>query len=146
MPATHDAGAPGAGRPAFGTRLAAAMAEHGPLCVGIDPHPGLLAAWGLPDDADGLRSFALRTVEAIAGQVAAVKPQVALFERHGSRGMAALEETLAAAPGEKRDTKSARDLSAILKDMTALERELNTAGERRGVTVRFEGGTEEAAE
>jgi orotidine-5'-phosphate decarboxylase len=90
MPATH------AGRPAFGARLAAAMAEHGPLCVGIDPHPGLLAAWGLADDADGLRSFALRTVEAIAGQVAAVKPQVALFERHGSRGMAALEETLAA--------------------------------------------------
>ena len=22
----------------FGTRLAAAMDEHGPLCVGIDPH------------------------------------------------------------------------------------------------------------
>ena len=59
---------------------------------------------------------------------------------------AALEETLAPAPGEKRDTKSARDLSAILKDMTALERELNTAGERRGVTVRFEGGTADAAE
>ena len=34
----------------FGQRLAAAMAAHGPLCVGIDPHPALLAAWGLSDD------------------------------------------------------------------------------------------------
>ena len=31
--------------PSFGERLAAAMADHGPLCVGIDPHPALLAAW-----------------------------------------------------------------------------------------------------
>ena len=35
----------------FGARLAAAMDAHGPLCVGIDPHPSLLEAWGLPDDA-----------------------------------------------------------------------------------------------
>jgi len=31
----------------FGARLVAAMHERGPLCVGIDPHPGLLQAWGL---------------------------------------------------------------------------------------------------
>ncbi len=37
----------------FGARLAAAMDDHGPLCVGIDPHPGLLAAWGLADDVGG---------------------------------------------------------------------------------------------
>jgi orotidine-5'-phosphate decarboxylase len=70
-------------------------AEHGPLCVGIDPHPSLLAAWGLGDDVHGLRSFSLSVVEALAGQVAALKPQVALYERHGSRGLAVLEETLA---------------------------------------------------
>lgn len=80
----------------FGERLAAAMAEHGPLCVGIDPHPGLLEQWSLPDDAEGLRAFSRAVVGALAGQVAAVKPQVALYERHGSRGMAVLEETLAA--------------------------------------------------
>lgn len=81
----------------FGERLAAAMAAFGPLCAGIDPHPGLLAAWGLPDDADGLRSFALTVVDALGGHVAALKPQSALFERHGSAGMAVLEEVVAAA-------------------------------------------------
>ncbi|SDF49679.1 orotidine-5'-phosphate decarboxylase [Cellulosimicrobium cellulans] len=81
----------------FGARLAAATADHGPLCVGIDPHPGLLADWGLPDDASGLREFGLRVVEAVGGRVAVVKPQSAFFERHGSRGVAALEEVLAAA-------------------------------------------------
>jgi orotidine-5'-phosphate decarboxylase len=81
----------------FGERLAAAMDEHGPLCVGIDPHARLLDAWGLTDDAAGLRTFGLRTVEALAGAVAAVKPQVAFFERHGSAGIAALEDVLAAA-------------------------------------------------
>lgn len=80
----------------FGRRLAAAMDEQGPLCVGIDPHPGLLEAWGLADDAGGLRSFALRVVEELAGRVAALKPQSALFERHGSAGVAVLEEVLAA--------------------------------------------------
>ncbi|WP_407343015.1 orotidine-5'-phosphate decarboxylase [Pengzhenrongella phosphoraccumulans] len=80
----------------FGARLAAAMDAHGPLCVGIDPHPGLLAAWGLPDDARGLREFSRRVLDAVRGEVAAVKPQSALFERHGSAGIAVLEEVIAA--------------------------------------------------
>ncbi|WP_371176838.1 orotidine-5'-phosphate decarboxylase [Buchananella felis] len=82
---------------AFGDRLAAAVAAHGPLCVGIDPHAGLLAQWGLDDDAAGVRSFGLTVVEQLAGKVAALKPQSAFFERHGSRGVAALEDVLAAA-------------------------------------------------
>ena len=81
----------------FGRRLAAAMAEHGPLCVGIDPHPALLRDWGLEDTAAGLRDFGLRVVEALGGRVAALKPQAAFFERHGSAGVAALEDVLAAA-------------------------------------------------
>jgi orotidine-5'-phosphate decarboxylase len=81
----------------FGARLAAAMDAHGPLCVGIDPHASLLRAWGLPDDVHGLREFSLRVVDALGGQVAAVKPQAAFFERHGSRGLAVLEEVIAAA-------------------------------------------------
>jgi len=80
----------------FGQRLAAAMDEHGPLCVGIDPHPGLLDAWGLADDVDGLRRFALTVLDGVGGRVAAVKPQAAFFERHGSRGVAVLEEVVAA--------------------------------------------------
>lgn len=81
----------------FGTRLAAAMDEHGPLCVGIDPHEHLLASWGLSASAAGVREFALRTVSELKGSVAAVKPQSAFFEQYGSAGVAALEETLAAA-------------------------------------------------
>ncbi|HWJ85159.1 MAG TPA: orotidine-5'-phosphate decarboxylase [Cellulomonas sp.] len=80
----------------FGARLAAAMDVHGPLCVGIDPHESLLDAWGLPDDATGLRRFALTVMEAVGGRVAAVKPQAAFFERHGSAGVAVLEEVVAA--------------------------------------------------
>ncbi|WP_203667171.1 orotidine-5'-phosphate decarboxylase [Cellulomonas pakistanensis] len=72
------------------------MAEHGPLCVGIDPHASLLDAWGLPDSAEGVRRFALTVMEAVGGRVAAVKPQAAFFERHGSAGVAALEEVVAA--------------------------------------------------
>jgi orotidine-5'-phosphate decarboxylase len=75
------------------------MDAHGPLCVGIDPHPGLLAAWGLADDPGGLRTFALRVVDAVAGRVGALKPQSAFFERHGAAGVAVLEEVLAAALG-----------------------------------------------
>ena len=81
----------------FGARLAAAMDADGPLCVGIDPHASLLRAWGLPDDVDGLREFSLRVVDALGGKVAAFKPQAAFFERHGSRGLAVLEEVIAAA-------------------------------------------------
>lgn len=85
----------GAGRESFGSRLGAAMAARGPLCVGIDPHPALLKSWGLDDDAAGLRRFSLTVLEAVAPLAAAVKPQVALYERHGSAGMAVLEEVLA---------------------------------------------------
>ena len=81
----------------FGTRLAAAMDEHGPLCVGIDPHEHLLASWGLPASAAGVREFALRAVSELKGSVAGIKPQSGFFEQYGSAGVAALEETLAAA-------------------------------------------------
>lgn len=76
--------------------LLAAM-ERSQLCVGIDPHAGLLAQWGLPDSAEGAREFSLRVVDELAGSVAALKPQSAFYERFGSAGIAVLEETLAAA-------------------------------------------------
>jgi orotidine-5'-phosphate decarboxylase len=84
-------------REPFGERLADAVGVRGALCVGIDPHPGLLEAWGLPDDAGGLETFALTVVEALGDTVAVLKPQVAFFERHGSRGVAVLERVLATA-------------------------------------------------
>lgn len=79
----------------FGDRLAAKVAERGRLCVGIDPHPSLLAAWQLPHTAAGLERFSEICVEAFGDVVAVVKPQVAFFEAHGSTGYAVLERTLA---------------------------------------------------
>jgi orotidine-5'-phosphate decarboxylase len=81
----------------FGERLRAAIGARGPLCVGIDPHPALLADWGLETTASGARDFGLRVVEAAAPTVAVVKPQVSFFERYGSAGFAALEDVFAAA-------------------------------------------------
>ena len=83
-------------RAPFGARLAAAMSARGALCVGVDPHPGLLSSWGLADNVQGLRSFSLTVLEAVAPLAAAIKPQVGLYERHGSAGLAVLEELLAA--------------------------------------------------
>jgi orotidine-5'-phosphate decarboxylase len=83
-------------RAPFGSRVTVAVSLRGPLCVGVDPHPRLLAEWGLPASADGLRRFALTTVEAVAGEVAAIKPQSAFFEAYGSAGIAVLEEVIAA--------------------------------------------------
>lgn len=82
---------------AFGARLERALQQHGPLCVGIDPHPTLLTEWGLSRDAAGAESFGLAVVEAAGGRVAVVKPQVAFYERYGSAGIAALERVMAAA-------------------------------------------------
>jgi orotidine-5'-phosphate decarboxylase len=70
------------------------MDGRGPLCVGIDPHAGLLDAWGLTDSVTGLERFALGAAEALAPEVAAVKPQSAFFERFGSRGIAVLERVV----------------------------------------------------
>jgi len=85
---------PAATGPSFGARLRVAMDDLGPLCAGIDPHPGLLAHWGLDDTVQGLEVFAMTCVEAFAGTVAIVKPQSAFFERFGSAGVAVLEKTL----------------------------------------------------
>jgi orotidine-5'-phosphate decarboxylase len=79
----------------FGGRLDAALTARGSLCVGIDPHPALLEAWGLRDDVDGLGRFAGICVEAFAPTAAVVKPQSAFFEAYGSRGIAVLEQTIA---------------------------------------------------
>ena len=82
----------------FGSRLTAAISARGPLCLGIDPHPELLQAWGLPVDVGGLNAFCDVCVEAFAG-FAIVKPQVAFFESYGAAGYSVLETVI----GELRD-------------------------------------------
>ncbi|WP_308192625.1 orotidine-5'-phosphate decarboxylase [Nocardioides sp. CFH 31398] len=78
----------------FGARLHTALGERGRMCVGIDPHPGLLAAWGLPDDVTGLERFARDAVAVLGPLSPVLKPQAAFFERFGSAGVAVLARTL----------------------------------------------------
>ena len=84
-------------RDSYGERLRTAIEKHGRLCVGIDPHPGILQQWGLPLDAAGLERCARTMIEAVAGRVAVVKPQSAFFEAYGSAGVAVLELVIAEA-------------------------------------------------
>jgi len=83
----------------FSMRLGMALSDRGPLCVGIDPSPALLHAWGLEDDASGAEHFARLAIDALWEHVGVVKFQVAFYERHGSAGYQALERMIAHARG-----------------------------------------------
>jgi len=78
----------------FGPRLQERIRVLGPLCVGIDPSSTLLADWNRPDSVEGAEFFALSLLEAAVGSAAAIKPQVAYFERFGAAGYAVLERLL----------------------------------------------------
>ena len=77
-------------------RLKEVVAQRGNLCVGIDPHPSLLSAWGLSLDASGLEAYCRTVVDGLGDVVAVFKPQVAFFEVYGSAGFAVLERLVAA--------------------------------------------------
>ncbi|MBI1339372.1 orotidine-5'-phosphate decarboxylase [bacterium] len=76
---------------AFADRLIDAVRAHGPLCVGIDPHPALIPALFGNAGPQAARAWGEALVRLCAGRVAVVKPQAGLFERWGSAGLAALE-------------------------------------------------------
>jgi orotidine-5'-phosphate decarboxylase len=78
----------------FAERFAALRAQRGPFCLGLDPGPELLAAWGMKDDIWGLRSFCNRVIDAAALQVSVIKPQSAYFERFGAAGLEVLADII----------------------------------------------------
>ncbi len=78
----------------FGTRLRDRIRALGPLCVGVDPSRELLESWDRGDTVEGIEFFARAALEAIVGTAAAIKPQVAFFERFGSAGYRVLEQLL----------------------------------------------------
>lgn len=80
----------------FGKRCLEVIAERGPLCVGIDPHPELLEAWGLPRSGAGVWDFSMRVLDALGDLCGFFKPQSALYEEYGSSGTSALTATLRA--------------------------------------------------
>lgn len=75
-------------------RLGDATSTRGNLCVGIDPMPSVLAAWGLDATVVGLEACARGIVEELGADVAVFKPQSAFFEAFGSAGVAVLERVL----------------------------------------------------
>ena len=81
----------------FADRFIAATRTHGPLCVGIDPHPGRVPDLFGGDTPEGLEKWGRAVVETAVGRVGIVKPQAGLFERHGWQGMRALANVCAAA-------------------------------------------------
>ena len=84
----------------FGTRLTEALHRTGtPLCMGIDPHGGMIPPLfgnagpaGSPDAVRAIGDFAMACLDAAKGRVAAIKPQVAFFEAHGPKGMQVLAD------------------------------------------------------
>lgn len=78
----------------FADRLMDRVRALGPLCVGIDPHPGRVPDLFGGDTPQGIAAWGMAVVDACQGKVAIVKPQVGLFERHGPEGMAALEAVM----------------------------------------------------
>jgi orotidine-5'-phosphate decarboxylase len=81
-------------------RLAArTAATRSVLCVGVDPDPAALPV-GLRPTLQGVEAFARLIVEASLPYAAAVKPNLAFFEAHGSAGVAALERLRAMVPDD----------------------------------------------
>jgi len=79
----------------FFTRLAARAEEcNSLLCVGLDPHPDLLAE----PTAAAAQAFCLKLIDACAPHACAFKPNSAFFEALGPAGIEALANVIAAVP------------------------------------------------
>ncbi|MDU7360903.1 MAG: orotidine-5'-phosphate decarboxylase [Propionibacteriaceae bacterium] len=79
----------------FRSRLDATVAARGNACVGIDPMPSVLDAWGVSHDAAGVEKVARGIVEVLGERAAVFKPQSAFFEPFGAEGIRVLERVLA---------------------------------------------------
>ena len=87
----------------FADRFVLRMRELGhPLCVGIDPYldriPPLFRrmemAIGSPETPEAVSDFCLAVLDQLTGRVAIIKPQIALFEQLGWRGIRILERVI----------------------------------------------------
>lgn len=66
------------------------------LCVGLDPHPGLLDR----PTVEAARDFCLRLIDACSPHACAFKPNSAFFEAWGAEGTAVLVDVIAAIPDD----------------------------------------------
>lgn len=113
----------------FASRLTDGVRRHGPLCVGVDPHPGMVPALFGGDTARGLEHWGRALVEAAAGKVAVIKPQAGFFERLGPGGMAALAAV----------TRAARD-AGLLVVMDAKRGDIGSTAEGYAQAYLSQGG------
>jgi orotidine-5'-phosphate decarboxylase len=113
----------------FASRLTDGVRRFGPLCVGIDPHPGMVPALFGGDTARGLEYWGGALVEAAAGKVAVIKPQAGFFERLGPGGMAALAAV----------TRAARD-AGLLVLMDAKRGDIGSTAEGYAEAYLSQGG------
>lgn len=89
--------------PPFSDRLAEAVREKGPLCVGIDPRweslPKAIRALNVDAPLEervgaAYWRFASRVLELVAPFAAALKPQAAFFEQAGPKGLITLRHIM----------------------------------------------------
>ncbi len=80
----------------FGDRLVESIRAKGnPCVVGLDPRVGLMPEFVKSDSAaDTITRFHELVLDAVAGLVPAVKPQLAFFEQYGLAGMEAFANTV----------------------------------------------------
>lgn len=134
--------------PTFGQRLGQMFLQGRRLCVGIDPHESMLESWGLPVSASGAEKMGHLILDASLEIAAAVKPQVAFFERFGSDGYRALEsllerarasETLVIADAKRGDIGSSFDAyaDAWLREGSPLESDAMTVNPFQGFGVLY---------
>jgi len=113
----------------FGDRLVEAIRVKGnPCVVGLDPRVGLMPEFVKSDSAaDTITRFHELVLDAVAGLVPAVKPQLAFFEQYGLAGMDAFANTvrmakqrglLVIADGKRNDISSTAEAyaTAFLSD------------------------------
>jgi orotidine-5'-phosphate decarboxylase len=117
----------------FAARLTDGVRRYGPLCVGVDPHPGKIPALFGGDTARGLEAWGRALIEVAAGKVAVIKPQAGFFERLGPAGMAALAHV----------TRAARE-AGLLVVMDAKRGDIGSTAEGYAEAYLSEGGGFEA--
>jgi orotidine-5'-phosphate decarboxylase len=81
----------------FEQRFQQAADRWSPFCFGCDPSVEILRAWSLALDLKGLDAFCDIVLEAAAGSVGLIKPQVAFFEALGPGGYDCLRRLIAGA-------------------------------------------------
>ncbi len=79
----------------FATRFSNLSMGRSPLCVGLDPSFDALAAWRLPADPNGLRTFCDLVLDSTDSLVSVIKPQSAFFEQFGPEGVVELVRVVA---------------------------------------------------